>query len=209
MQISMRSFGLRRAGLTMLARTSAAVLPARLDGANMLAAGAMTALAVDAFREVAGEDRVAAGGLVAGGNLRNRRYGRTCTYRRRSGGCADDRNRSPATWPSDPPDAPCRRPFRIPAERQFDQRSARRAMQIGSRMIARAHDVIDLQLLDVGFFAVEADLPAPLIVLAVAESHRKVRVGEGVVEIRCAVAYGLQGVRGAGRKNERPMPVRA
>ena len=67
MQISMRSFGLRRAGLTMLARTSAGFAAAIPDGAHMVASGAVTALAVDAFREVAREDGVAAGRFVAGG----------------------------------------------------------------------------------------------------------------------------------------------
>ena len=38
-----------------------------------------------------------------------------------------------------------------------------RAMQVGARMVARAQDVIHLQLLDIDLLATQADLPAPLI----------------------------------------------
>ena len=71
MQISMRSFGLRRAGFTMLARTSSGCAAAVCRPFDVFAAGAMTALAVDALREFAGENGIAAGRLVSGGNLRN------------------------------------------------------------------------------------------------------------------------------------------
>ena len=42
---------------------------------------------------------------------------------------------------------------RIPAQREFDEGSGGRAMQIGPRMVARAQDVIDLHLFDVDFLS--------------------------------------------------------
>src|SRR5262249_29799018 len=44
---------------------------ASLDDANVLAAGTVASLAIDTFGEVAGEDGIAAGGVVVRWNLRN------------------------------------------------------------------------------------------------------------------------------------------
>ena len=49
-------------------------------------------------------------------------------------------------------------------------------------MVARAHDVVDLQFLNVGFTAVGTDPPAALIVLAIALEHRIVSAGWFVEE---------------------------
>ena len=70
--------------------------------------------------------------------------------------------------------------FGIPAQGQDLKRAAACEMKIGERMISRADDEIDLFLVDIGLFAVESDLPAPLIVLAVARDH-------GEVTVRCLV----------------------
>src|SRR6185295_15923185 len=117
----------------------------------------MTALTIDAFRKVARKYRIAAGSLVDGGNLRKAvmakqafvgdEPSRTRMFRVRTG-------RHPPTALS----------FRIPTERQFDQGSARSAVQVRSGMVAGTHDVIDLQLFYVGFLTGKADLPAPLII---------------------------------------------
>jgi len=67
--------------------------------------------------------------------------------------------------------------FRVPGEWQFDQRAARRAMQISAHPAARAHDVIDAQLFHVLFPALVPELPSALIKLAVAHQHRVVGCG--------------------------------
>ena len=56
--------------------------------------------------------------------------------------------------------------FRIPGERQFDQRAASGPMQVGSDVVARTHYIVDAGFLDFGFLAGESDAPAPLIVSA-------------------------------------------
>src|SRR5207247_5659734 len=54
----------------------------------------------------------------------------------------------------------------VPAEWKLSQTSARRAVQIRSRVAARAQHVVDLHLFDVRLFPAETDLPAALIVTA-------------------------------------------
>ncbi len=49
-------------------------------------------------------------------------------------------------------------------------------MKIGERMVSRADDEIDLFLVDIRLLAIETDLPAPLIVTAIAREHREVTV---------------------------------
>ena len=90
---------LSRAGLTMALRTLPRPAPC-LRGAHVIAAGTVAALAIDAFRQRAGVERLRARLVVAGGNPRDRRCGRTCTRRRSAGAAAGSRGRGRAPWPT-------------------------------------------------------------------------------------------------------------
>src|SRR5580700_3920699 len=70
--------------------------------------------------------------------------------------------------------------FGIPAHRQNLKCAVRGAMQISERMVSRADDEIDLFLVDIRLFAIEPDLPTPLMITAVARDH-------GEVTVRCLV----------------------
>src|ERR1017187_6124640 len=72
--------------------------------------------------------------------------------------------------------------FGVPSKRQLLQGVPVRQVKKGSRMIARTDDEIHLLLVDVGFLAIESDLPAALIILTAALDHGKVAVGRGVIE---------------------------
>ena len=61
--------------------------------------------------------------------------------------------------------------FGIPAQGQHLKRAVAGEMKIGERMVSRADDVIDLFLIDIRLLAIEPDLPAPLVVAAVARHH--------------------------------------
>ncbi len=76
---------------------------------------------------------------------------------------------------------PVSTPFRIPTQRKLDQCSPICAMQVGPRVIARTHHVVDLHVFDVGVGSVEAGLPAPLVVGSVTNRHRIVGAGKGMV----------------------------
>ena len=54
-------------------------------------------------------------------------------------------------------------------------------MKIGAHVVARAHDVIDLLLIDVGFLPIRAELIAPLKDTIAAAKHLKMRVRGGVI----------------------------
>src|SRR3954462_15411108 len=60
----------------------------------------------------------------------------------------------------------------VPAERKFDQDAAVVSMKIGPCVITRAENVIDSQFLDIGFLAVEPNLPPALKMLSAAPDHR-------------------------------------
>src|SRR5204863_5670369 len=121
--------------------------------ANVLAAGTVASLAIDSGRKLTNENGLAAGRLVVRRNLRIAGMAEDALVRGEAAGLRmrgiEARTHAPAT--------PL---LRIPAERQLDEASARSAMEIGPRMGAGSHDVVDLQLLDVGLFTAEADLPA-------------------------------------------------
>src|SRR5580693_6202478 len=61
--------------------------------------------------------------------------------------------------------------FRIPGDRQLQQTSVGRTMQISARMNARAEEVVDLRLLDIGALAFVTDLVAELKVIGAAPDH--------------------------------------
>src|SRR6185369_5703280 len=109
------------------------------------AARAVTALAIDTFGQVVGIDRVAPGSIVAWRDIRiaimvkHALVGNEAPGPRMIG--VGTRRHAPMTGSLR--SKPGLRPFRIPAERQFDQRSPGCAMQIGSGMITRTHDVIN------------------------------------------------------------------
>ena len=126
-------------------------------GSHMLASRSVTPLAVDAFGQVARENRVAAGRFVACRDSRNSVMAKDTLVRYEA---ASPRMIGIGTRRHRPGSAGF---VRIPAQRQLDERSRGSAMQIGPRMVARAQDVIHLHLFDVGFFSRKADLPAPLI----------------------------------------------
>src|SRR5271154_234003 len=76
--------------------------------------------------------------------------------------------------------------FCVPRERKLDQNATGGAMQKSSDMVARAHDVIDLQILSVVRLTVITDLPASLNPASVSRDHlepgsrRAVKIGLGV-----------------------------
>ncbi len=83
----------------------------------------------------------------------------------------------------------------IPAQWEFDQGSESCAMEVGSRVITSADDVVDLHVLDVGIASVEAGLPPSLVICSVTDRHRIVRAGQGVIEgvLADVVFYGIGG----------------
>src|SRR4051812_30378170 len=64
--------------------------------------------------------------------------------------------------------------LRVPAERQLDDRTFRRAIHIGAGVVARAHDVVDALLHYVDLRACGVELVTALKDLAVADRHREV-----------------------------------
>src|SRR5579863_1443562 len=83
--------------------------------------------------------------------------------------------------------------FRVPPQRQFDVAAGGRPVQIGARVVSGAYHGVDLHLLNIGFPAVEAGLPAALVISAVANEHRVVSIGERVEKL-VPVAVILYGV---------------
>src|SRR6185312_2970125 len=73
--------------------------------------------------------------------------------------------------------------FRIPAEWQLDQGSARRTVQISSRVIARSQNVIHPHLFNVRLPAIETGLPAALIPDSIPLKHRKMSIRKVMVKI--------------------------
>src|SRR5579859_718919 len=63
-------------------------------------------------------------------------------------------------------------------------------------MIARTYDEIDLLFVDIGFFLIEADLPAALIIPAATFDGRKVTVGSLVVERLSGIGDGFRAYGG-------------
>ncbi len=98
-------------------------------------------------------------------------------------------------------------PFGVPAHRQLHEPSVCVSVQKRARVIARADDVIGLELERVRLLSAEADLMAPLKQLSTALGHAVMAVGCLVIE---ASAFATGKVARAGRtlENERPMPVR-
>ena len=70
----------------------------------------------------------------------------------------------------------------VPGQRQFDQRIAGGSMQVRARVIAGAHDVVDLLLHHVDLLAAGIELVAALIIFPVALKHREVAVRRLMVE---------------------------
>src|SRR5260221_330497 len=113
-----------------------------LRRANVTSARAMTPLAVDAFGKVAAKDRLATGSIVSGWNSRVAVMAKNAFIGHQPAG-----GRMPRIEPrTHPPRAAL---FRIPAERQLDECSSRRAMEIGACVGAGAGHVVDLGLFDV------------------------------------------------------------
>ena len=80
--------------------------------------------------------------------------------------------------------APISTSFRIPTQRKFDQRSSGVTVEVGPRVVAGTHHVVNFHLFDVRLTSVGADLPPSLVIGLVAKNHREVRVRQGVVELR-------------------------
>jgi hypothetical protein len=72
--------------------------------------------------------------------------------------------------------------FAVPAHRHFDETPIAGAMQIASRVVAGADDVVDPHLDGVRLLAVESHLVAALEPLAVALDHRVETAGGPVIE---------------------------
>src|SRR5947209_20599975 len=134
----------------------------------------MAALAVDAFGKVAAKNGLGARRVVPGWNLRVSIVAKNALV-----GHEPPRDRMPRI------ESGAHRPvaalFRVPAERQLDECSASSALEIGTGVVTRTKDVVDPGLLDVSFFPAETDLPAPLVISAVANNHRVMRVRERMV----------------------------
>lgn len=71
--------------------------------------------------------------------------------------------------------------FGVPAQRQFDQFVGAGAMQVGSRVISRADDKIDLRFQNIHPFPVKSDLILPLEIFFVSLDHLVKRVGGGMI----------------------------
>src|SRR5260370_5001408 len=100
-----------------------------LSGTNVIAAGAMAALAVDAGRKVAAKDGLAARSLVPGWNTRVSVMAKKAFIGNQPPGDRVRRIKPGAH-------RPVAALFRIPAERELDECSARGAMQIRAGMVA-------------------------------------------------------------------------
>ena len=159
-------------------------------GPHMVASGSVAPLAVDAFGQVASENRVAAGRFVPCRNSRNSVMAEHALVGDEAAGSGmigiGTRRHGPGATGF----------VRIPTQGQLDESSGGRTMQIGPRMVARAQDVIHLQLFNVRFFSREADLPAPLIEIAIAADHCVVSIGQRVIEfVTFVISYRVGGSR--------------
>jgi hypothetical protein len=137
-------------------------------GSNVLAARSVASLAVDSFGQVAKENRVAAGRFVPNGYSRNSVMAKDTLVRYEAAGPGMS---GIGTRRHRPGSAGQPGTLRIPAERQLNERSSGRAMQVGPRMVARPQDVIHFHLFDIRVLSRKTDLPAPLIEFAVAANH--------------------------------------
>src|ERR1051326_7269849 len=75
-------------------------------------------------------------------------------------------------------------------------------MEIGAGMIAGAQHVVDFQFLYVDRRIAQSELPAPLVICAVADDHRVVSIGRWMLEL--VVPRGILYRSGRCRAKERP-----
>src|SRR5215467_11492027 len=123
----------------------------------MTSARSMATPAIDALREFVVKDRLGPGRLI---RLRN--AGISVVAENAFIGKEPPCRRVPRIEARAHP--PSSTVFRIPAKRQFDQRAARRPVEIRTGVIARAQYVVDRQFFHIGLFPIETNLPAALVV---------------------------------------------
>src|SRR5438128_7681223 len=147
---------------------------------NVFPSGPVTALAIDPFGQVAEENRIATRSLVPGGYSWKSIVAKHTLVSDEAPG---PRMIGIGTWRHRPRSGVrlgvC---VRIPAQRQFDESAGGRTMHIRSRMVARTHDVIDLQLFDIRLFSPKTDLPASLKVLSFPSNHHVVCIVAGMLD---------------------------
>jgi len=148
--------------------------------------GAMTTLAIDAFRQLASE--FGSSPLVVDLTTRVAVMARQATV---VDDAAEVEVRRPIVAGTH---CPMTAPIRIPAHRELQQPAVRRAVHERARMISGADHVIGADLDDVGFFATECYLMTPLQECAAALDHRVMAIGGGVIEtgVRKAIGSNLR-----------------
>src|SRR5439155_22108693 len=142
---------------------------------DVLIAGAVAALAIDAFGE--GREVLCFGALLAIGG-RDLRVGIVAGHALVGDGAGGARIIGTVVARIHGEGAAV---FGVPAEWELLESTARRAMQVGVGVIAGAEDEIDLLLFDISFFAIEAELPAALNGAPATLDHGEVAAGRLVV----------------------------
>ena len=170
MQTSICASALSRDGLTMALRMSRGVAPAVFATCDVAAAGSVTSLAIDPFRQRILVDRLGKRLVMAGRDLRIPVVAEHALVGDRAAeaiviGTVVTRIHRPVASL-----------FGVPGQRKLDQRVAAGPMQICASVIAGAHDEVDALFHDVDFPAREIDLMAALIILAIAQEHREIAV---------------------------------